>query len=75
MTELTVLLLLVALGIWLAAPGRAQRRREEEIESVEADELEAAEREVRELDLRQDPGEGWIGDDWGPGAGGGSGSR
>ena len=70
MTALTVLLLLVALVLWLVAPGRVRRRRTEEIESVDAAELDAAEREVRDLDLRQDPEEGWVGDDWGPGAGG-----
>lgn len=69
MTTLAVLLFLVALGIWLLAPSARHRPRAEEIEPVDSEELEEAEREVRDLDLRQDPEEGWTGDDWGPGAG------
>jgi hypothetical protein len=69
MSGLFVLVLVVALGVWLAAPGR-RRRRAAEREPVEEAELEAAEREVRDLGVDQRPEDGWEGDDWGPGAGG-----
>jgi hypothetical protein len=68
MSQLTVLLFLVALVVWLAFPG-VRRRRREEVEPPDREELDQAEREVRDLDLGQDPEEGWAGDDWGPGAG------
>jgi HAMP domain-containing protein len=43
---------------------REQRSRDDEIDR---DELERAEREVRDLDPRTRPEDGFQGDDWGPG--------
>ena len=37
-------------------------------DGIDREELEAAEREVRELESRQRPEDGFVGDDWGPGA-------
>jgi hypothetical protein len=37
-------------------------------DGIDREELEAAEREVRELETRQRPDEGFEGDDWGAGA-------
>jgi hypothetical protein len=39
-----------------------------EDDGIDHEELEAAEREVRDLESRQRPDEGFAGDDWGPGA-------
>jgi hypothetical protein len=36
---------------------------------IDREELEQAEREVRDLGSHQSPDEGFLGDDWGPGAG------
>ena len=67
MPSLLVLALLVALGVWFAAP-RVRRSGGEEREPIDEAELEAAEREVRDLGVEQRPEDGWEGDDWGPGA-------
>ena len=37
-------------------------------DGIDREELEAAEHEVRELESRQRPEDGFEGDDWGPGA-------
>ncbi len=64
------LALLLALLVWLFAPGLGRRRsRADSVEPVDADELEAAEREVRDLGVDQRPADDFTGDDWGPGAG------
>jgi hypothetical protein len=38
-------------------------------EGIDREELERAEREVRDLESHRKPEEGFLGDDWGPGAG------
>jgi hypothetical protein len=38
-------------------------------DTIDRDELERAEREVRELDTHHRPEDGFLGEDWGPGAG------
>lgn len=37
-------------------------------EGIDREELEQAEREVRDLGTHPRPDDGWLGDDWGPGA-------
>jgi hypothetical protein len=37
-------------------------------EGIDREELERAEREVRDLGMHQRPDDGFLGDDWGPGA-------
>ena len=68
MSGLFVLVLLVALGVWLAAP-RARRSTDEVPQPADEQELEQAEREVRDLGVDRRPEDGWEGDDWGPGTG------
>jgi hypothetical protein len=69
-TLLLALVAIVALVLWLrrdrSYPGP---RLHTEDDGIDREELEQAEREVRELEANQRPGEGFIGDDWGPGAG------
>jgi hypothetical protein len=61
---------IVALILWLrrdrSYPGP---RLHSEDEGIDRAELEQAEREVRDLGAHQQPEEGFLGDDWGPGAG------
>jgi hypothetical protein len=61
---------LVALVLWLlrdrSYPGP---RLQSEGDDIDREELEQAEREVRELETHRKPEEGFLGDDWGPGAG------
>jgi hypothetical protein len=67
-TLLVALAAIVALVLWLrrdrSYPGP---RLQSDDDGIDHQELEAAEREVRELDSRQRPEEGFSGDDWGPG--------
>jgi hypothetical protein len=69
-TLLLALVAIVALVLWLrrdrSYPGP---RLHTEDDGIDREELEQAEREVRELEANQRPQEGFIGDDWGPGAG------
>jgi hypothetical protein len=69
-TLLLALVAIVALVLWLrrdrSYPGP---RLHTEDDGIDREELEQAEREVRELEANQRPEEGYIGDDWGPGAG------
>jgi hypothetical protein len=69
-TLLLALVAIVALVLWLrrdrSYPGP---RLHTEDDGIDREELEQAEREVRELEANQRPEEGFIGDDWGPGAG------
>lgn len=60
----------------VAGPGRtmpprarASGRANEENDAIDYEELERAEREVRDLDVDARPEDGFVGDDWGPGAG------
>lgn len=61
---------IVALVLWLrrdrAHPG--PRLLSDDDDGIDREELEAAEREVRDLESRQRPEDGFSGDDWGPGA-------
>jgi hypothetical protein len=62
----------VGLLLWLvrrgeeAGTGRACRARRSQ--DVDREVLEAAEREVRDLGREVSPEDGFVGDDWGPGA-------
>jgi hypothetical protein len=67
MPLLLLLVFLAALFVWLFSAG-ARARRRAAAEPPDLEELEDAEREVRDLDLHQDPEAGFEGDDWGPGA-------
>jgi hypothetical protein len=68
-TLLVALVALIALVLWLrrdrSYPGP---RLEADDDGIDQEELEAAEREVRDLDAGQRPEDGFLGDDWGPGA-------
>jgi hypothetical protein len=69
-TLLVALVAIIALIMWLrrdrSYPGP---RRHPEEEGIDRETLEEAEREVRELDPNARPEDGFLGDDWGPGAG------
>ncbi len=68
-TLLVALAALIALVLWLRRDRRYPGpRREAGDDGIDHEELEAAEREVRELDANQRPDDGFLGDDWGPGA-------
>jgi hypothetical protein len=67
-TLLVALAAIIALVLWLRRDRRYPGPRIEGEEGIDYEELEAAEREVRDLDTKQRPEEGFIGDDWGPGA-------
>lgn len=60
-------LLVVGVGLWLRRRSRrpAARTARDPYDQME---LESAEEEVRRLDVDQSPDDGWVGDDWGPGA-------
>lgn len=66
---LVALAAIVALIVWLRRdrryPGPRLHGPEPEIDH---EELEQAEREVRDLESSQRPEDGFLGDDWGPGA-------
>jgi hypothetical protein len=68
-TLLIALAAIVALALWLrrdrSYPGPKLHG---EDDGIDREELEAAEREVRELDPNTRPEDGFLGDDWGPGA-------
>ncbi len=71
MTQILLVVFIVAFLVWLVAPGTRQPATPDDpVEPVDQDELDAAEREVRDLDINQRPEDGFEGDDWGPGAGG-----
>ncbi|HZN99157.1 MAG TPA: hypothetical protein VFB61_15590 [Gemmatimonadales bacterium] len=68
-TLLVALAAIIALIIWLRRDRRYPGPRLHGEEGIDREELEEAEREVRELDVRHRPEDGFMGDDWGPGAG------
>jgi hypothetical protein len=68
-TLLVALAAIIALIIWLRRDRRYPGPRLHGEEGIDREELEEAEREVRELDARHRPEDGFPGDDWGPGAG------
>lgn len=59
----------IALALWLRRDRTYPGPRLTDSDGIDREELEAAEREVRELESNATPGEGFLGDDWGPGAG------
>jgi hypothetical protein len=68
-TLLLAVLAIVGLVLWLRQDRRHPGPRlDSEDDGIDHDQLEAAEREVRDLESRQRPDEGFVGDDWGPGA-------
>lgn len=68
-TLLVALAAIIALIIWLRRDRKYPGPRLHGEQGIDREELEEAEREVRELDARQRPEDGFLGDDWGPGAG------
>jgi hypothetical protein len=68
-TLLVALAAIIALVLWLRRDRSYPGPRLSDDEEIDREELEAAEREVRDLDAKQRPDDGFLGDDWGPGAG------
>ena len=67
-TLLVALVALIALVLWLRRDRSYPGPRLDDEVGVDREELEAAEREVRDLDPKARPDDGFLGDDWGPGA-------
>lgn len=67
-TLLVALAALIALILWLRRDRSYPGPRLIDDDGIDREELEAAEREVRDLDPRARPDDGFPGDDWGPGA-------
>ncbi len=59
---------LIALVLWLRRDRSYPGPRLADDDGIDREELEAAEREVRDLDPKHRPEDGFPGDDWGPGA-------
>jgi hypothetical protein len=66
---LVALAAIIAFLIWLRRDRSYPGPRLHGEEGIDREELEEAEREVRDLGTHQRPDEGFLGDDWGPGAG------
>jgi hypothetical protein len=60
---------IVALVLWLRRDRSYRGPRLHADDGIDREELEQAEREVRDLGTHQRPEDGFLGDDWGPGAG------
>ena len=67
-TLLVAVAALIAFVLWLRRDRSYPGPRLTDDDGIDREELEAAEREVRELDPSALPDEGFLGDDWGPGA-------
>jgi hypothetical protein len=67
-TLLVALAAVIALVLWLRRDRGYPGPRLIDDDGIDREELEAAEREVRDLDPNQRPEDGFLGDDWGPGA-------
>ena len=67
-TLLVALAAVIALVLWLRRDRSYPGPRLIDDDGIDRAELEAAEREVRDLDPGARPVEGFLGDDWGPGA-------
>jgi hypothetical protein len=67
-TLLVAFAAIIALVIWLRRDRHYPGPRLHGDDGIDREELEQAEREVRDLDPRQRPEDGFSGDDWGPGA-------
>lgn len=66
---LIALAAIIALVLWLRRDRSYRGPRLHGAEDgIDREELEQAEREVRELGSQQRPEDGFMGDDWGPGA-------
>jgi hypothetical protein len=59
---------IVALILWLRRDRSYPGPRLHDDPGIDRDALERAEREVRDLEAHRRPEEGFLGDDWGPGA-------
>ena len=66
---LVAFIAVIAFVLWLRGDRSYPGPRLTDDEGIDREELEAAEREVRELDPGARADEGFLGDDWGPGAG------
>jgi hypothetical protein len=60
---------IITLMIWLRRDRSYPGPRLHGEEGIDRDELERAEREVRNQETQLRPEDGFLGDDWGPGAG------
>ncbi len=67
-TLLIALAALAALLIWFRRDRKYPGPRLHGDAGIDYNELEEAEREVRDLNSQQRPEDGFLGDDWGPGA-------
>jgi len=67
-TLLVAVAALIALVLWLRRDRSYPGPRLTGDDEIDREELEAAEREVRDLDPIARPEDGFLGDDWGPGA-------
>jgi hypothetical protein len=68
-TLLVALAAIIALIVWLSRDRSYPGPRLHADDGIDREELEEAEREVRDLGSQQRPEDGFMGDDWGPGAG------
>jgi hypothetical protein len=68
-TVLIAVAAIVTLVLWLRRDRNYPGPRLHGDEGIDREELEQAEREVRELKAQQRPEDGFLGNDWGPGAG------
>ena len=68
-TLLVAFAAIIALIIWLRRDRSYRGPRLYADDGIDREELEQAEREVRDLDTHHRPEDGFLGDDWGPGAG------
>jgi len=68
-TLLIALAAVVTLVLWLRRDRNYPGPRLHGDEGIDREELEQAEREVRELEAQHRPEDGFLADDWGPGAG------
>jgi hypothetical protein len=67
-TLLVALAAVIALVLWLRRDRSYPGPRLIDDDGIDREELEAAEREVRDLDSGARPEDGFLSDDWGPGA-------
>jgi hypothetical protein len=67
-TLLVALAAVIALVLWLRRDRSYPGPRLIDDDGIDREELEAAEREVRDLDPGARPEDGFLSDDWGPGA-------
>jgi hypothetical protein len=68
-TLLIAVVAIITFVLWLGRDRSYPGPRLHGEEGIDREELERAEREVRDLEAHRKPEEGFLGDDWGPGAG------